>query len=624
MRRGTVFPLGIVFLALTLLAGPGRFDTRDAAPATPFADGETWAGHMVFPASSHLFLINPPASVRESPALTLSADREMRPLALERARIAGGEISFTLTWLETDYRFVGRIEGSRMSGVIQATVPNRMLGVSLGNRIVVRGRWDAVRIDAAPEAGLIDRIRSRAASAPDVRFIEWQDRIEPGKGRVGFQHTYLGDGRYVVQDAATGAPEEGFDGRRYWRMRPDGLSEYVAPPESERLQLMAWLRSGSWMPANAGIDLRFEGLDASDGSAILFMQPRGGTVGARIWVDPANETVLRAEVEDEQGLIELSFGAPHAAGGFYLPESWTLSQNDRQTSSRLSEPLRAEAPAALFDNPGVRPRAAFDERRPAEVEVETGRGQKGHHFVHPEIDGYTAGWFLVDSGASDLVIDNLIADRIGMPVIRELSPGVTLRQGGALRIGRLTLIDPVFIARDLSGLTGPEGRERAGILGFPFFASAVVSVDYPNDRIAIHDPATYRLAGGIWEPMQVEARPSIDARVDESVAGRFVVDTGKSARISFRSGFAARHNLLANRSIELTPTETFYGDTFEYRSRLDAVQFAGYRFRNALFHAKIPGTYNSDGSYDGIIGRGFLENFRVVFDYPHERIAFVR
>jgi hypothetical protein len=183
----------------------------------------------------------------------------------------------------------------------------------------------------------------------------------------------------------------------------------------------------------------------------------------------------------------------------------------------------------------------------------------------------------------------------------------------------------VFVARDLDGLTGPEGRERAGILGFPLFQSVVVEVDYPRDRIALHDPAEYRLPRGeAWTPLTVEVRPSIEAEIEGMGTGRFVVDTGKSARISFRSDFAARHEVLAGRDVSLTPTETYYGDTFEFRTRIEAVRFAGYRFRDAHAHVKIPGTYNSAGSHDGIIGRGFLEPFIVVFDYSGERIALIQ
>ena len=284
------------------------------------------------------------------------------------------------------------------------------------------------------------------------------------------------------------------------------------------------------------------------------------------------------------------------------------------------------------------PAVSFDDSLPAEVETRNVITDGGEQItlVRPLVNGRDLGWFALDSGASNTIIDARHADALGLPAFFRASVTgcdipVTMRRAARFQLGRLIMKGPVLVAIDfehLPDLLEAIDIEIAGIVGYPVFASAVVEIEYARagepDRVSIHRPSDYRLPGGAWRPLRIVGTEALlPARLPGSDSEWFMLDTGKSGSMSFYADYVSRHGLLNGRSAVRRPNVTVCGKTEELEGELEWFELAGRRFDRPLVRFKLPGTFNERGvaAAAGTIGREFLRRFDVVFDYPRQRIA---
>jgi len=251
---------------------------------------------------------------------------------------------------------------------------------------------------------------------------------------------------------------------------------------------------------------------------------------------------------------------------------------------------------------------------------------QGLFLTNVRIGDREVGPFVIDSGASDIFFDSELAKGLMLEVRGEFTDPASKRRTkratlAALAVGPLTLHNTDVLVVDLSALEHALGERLAGVLGYPFFAQAIVEVDYPHGTVACFDPATYRLSRGDWQPLSLQTnRPIMAARVDGDVGGRFILDTGDNGTVLFDASFAGAYGLGDHR-----PTRPFQatGADGPYETRLTTIEWfelAGHRFeRPAVQFA--PATRSAPPGVAGIIGRGLLSRFTVVFNYPELKIA---
>jgi hypothetical protein len=275
----------------------------------------------------------------------------------------------------------------------------------------------------------------------------------------------------------------------------------------------------------------------------------------------------------------------------------------------------------------------FDNTLPAELKVAKGAGADGHFYVRPLIDGQDLGWFHFDTGFGVNQIDTKFADKLGMPVIgtstvrgRDGTPRtVTIRRGKTLQLGRVTIRNPIYYAEDLSNRNAPPGEKRAGLCGYPFFARVVTEFIHGGGRIALYDPATYKLQKGEWKRFTyVMHVPAVRIRFEGNREGLFIVDTGGSGSIIFNSRYTKDHKILDGRQV-VEQTNQGSGGTYKaLAGNLRWLDLAGYRFNEPVAEFGIGGEGFEMEGRSGVIGRGLMGPFVVVFDYRHKRMAFVR
>ncbi|MEA3061545.1 MAG: hypothetical protein QOJ94_1326 [Sphingomonadales bacterium] len=491
---------------------------------------------------------------------------------------------------------------------------------------------------AAPTHATPPSVDAEAAAPTSVRVVVAGVRKATGAAalerlREGF--AIEGDGGPVLLGTHRGEVKLGgeavYDGEVAWRF--DERRHAGVPLNLRQLEKLAWplwIRSGWWLNPASRITLELLPAESSADLIALRLKRPGGIVPATLFVDRRTFLPARLVVPYDRGPMTMLFSDWRPALGgriaFTIESTYRDTQRRQATSVR---PLRAgESAAFALPPPGD---YRFDPAAPALLPIRYGTPFAGrappHVYVTPEVDGKALGPFLLDSGADGMMIDETLADSLGMPVIgRTNSIGAdgnsrpaTFRRGRSFRIGRLTIDNPVYLALDLSKNNAPAGTTRAGVIGYDVFARAAVEFVGAGERVAICDPARYRLPAGA-RPQTLffmDSAPAIRARFGGG-DGLFQVDTGSAATVEFYPG-AAPALLAQAGSRELTSSGA--GGTFTVRTgRLPWLDLGAHRLRDVEAAFRTSGLGRDGGT--GVIGRDLLRPFTTVFDYPHRSIAF--
>jgi hypothetical protein len=283
--------------------------------------------------------------------------------------------------------------------------------------------------------------------------------------------------------------------------------------------------------------------------------------------------------------------------------------------------------------------ARFDKKLPSDVPTRTVTSRHGERvtLVRAAVNGEDLGWFMLVSGSAYCVIDSKFVPRIGnlskqmeteIPYPCKLP--VTVYHAKSLTVGPLTIKNLDLVSFDLSGVSQEIDEEIVGMLGFPVFANSVVKIEYgrngSDDRVSIFAPNSFALTDGQWHPLGTfDFQPALTGRVNRTHTAPFVIDTGYSGGVSFYSVFAANHNILEGRSTSEKPSYTVCGATTELEGTVRVFEIGSNTYDELPVSILQPGSITdvAPGRMGGIVGRGFLVNYDVVFDVHNQRIAFL-
>ena len=252
-------------------------------------------------------------------------------------------------------------------------------------------------------------------------------------------------------------------------------------------------------------------------------------------------------------------------------------------------------------------------------------------FLTPvRIGGRDAGLFLIDTGAAVLIVDADLAHTLSLSIFQTFyDPGLrqTIRFASVsdLAVGPVTLRNGSAMIMSLTHFTSGLRERLSGILGYPFFESTVVEVDYGRRSVACADPARYQLPRGAWQTLILrDKRPGVSVKMDGGVEGVFLLDTGANTALSLSPHFVQKHrqelkvsNLRSRRSVHGD------GEREIWTGEIAWLELNGRRIDRPSvdFEAHSRPASAESGHFDGIVGEGALRDFVVVFNYPAAKIA---
>jgi predicted aspartyl protease len=363
---------------------------------------------------------------------------------------------------------------------------------------------------------------------------------------------------------------------------------------------------------------RFAGWGDFAGARVwrLEIVARGGEPET-LWIDPSTGLPLRLEYLDGDGPSFIDYSDWHDVKGRKVAFRNTLSDGDHRfdtvqqmSSVRVDEPVDASVFAPLAA------RVLASDR----VHVVPLIEREGHVGVNVRIAGRD--WFfLLDTGAQSILVDSAVLKAAGIAGQGAMEVRGAARSGGltTASLPRLevdgaamddVIVSSIDIGRNLGG-----GLKIDGILGYPFFASAVVEMDFAKHVLRFGPP-------GSFAPQGTQVGLDVDRELAEAVLrvnGRleapFIVDTGNSGEMLLYRPFLDAHPGLVAFSTSASWNYGIGGANATYRTSLDTLKLAGYD----LYHRSVDVVLAKDGAFAdrvdaGNVGLGVLRNFVATFD----------
>ena len=255
-------------------------------------------------------------------------------------------------------------------------------------------------------------------------------------------------------------------------------------------------------------------------------------------------------------------------------------------------------------------------------------------YMQASLNGSSPLSVILDTGSSYTVIDASVSKMLGLDFRGEgtaYGPGQGSTQEFAfaghatLMLAGAELNDQTVATLPLEWFSRELGRRVDGFLGSNIFQNYVVEIDYANQLLRFHDPASYSYSGSgehlplefVWDNI-----PSVRAEVltpdGTAIQGVFLVDSGATTAIWLSRAFSDTHPefLSAQETIEV-PNVVAVGGEFSARlGRVPAVKLGNFLVSMPLvqFSQNTSGIFATPG-LAGTIGAETLRRFTVIFDY---------
>ncbi|HEY3811935.1 MAG TPA: PDZ domain-containing protein [Caulobacteraceae bacterium] len=248
-------------------------------------------------------------------------------------------------------------------------------------------------------------------------------------------------------------------------------------------------------------------------------------------------------------------------------------------------------------------------------------------------------WFVLDTGDKYAVIDLPTAQKLGVALGDPIPIGGggdktvmgALVKGTSFTVPEVgNFSQPLFIAAPLGDLAKISGHEFAGVLGYDFISQFIVEINYASQTVTLHDKDTYHYdRGGESFPItfNTSGHPMVHGEVVDddgrTATGDFVLDIGNGAALILNTPFVdAQHYLQSGRrTLPWIEGRAFGGGVDGVVGRVRAFRLGRFEIARPLtvFARTVQGPFGA-ADQQGNIGAAILEKFRVVIDYPHNRI----
>ncbi len=468
--------------------------------------------------------------------------------------------------------------------------------------------YSIVTADDVPDAATL-HARVRTASGPDPDNYRETITWTLADGSLAKQQTFqVGKDRRVTLDVGGIHSERGTFNGDAWHQNDNGLTVINEPdplaskgPAKERGVVRSVM---SPAPLLEIADVNSQGL------------------GDKEYVDPASYHIVRDEWTDRGGTTTTTYTDFRQYGAQTLAAHWTDADVTGSTQYTRVERVPGAATAADVAVPGVRRLLVeFPGTSPVQIPA---KFEAGRIYVHTTINGHPYDMQL-DSGSSVISIVPAAAKQIGLSLVNRRVNANNARPEdesnavvSELKIGSLTMHN-IVVSTDSIKNDDP-GIKFGGLLGFDFFATLGVTVDYEHQRVIVAPAATYQPpADKNTVPVDIRLGsqvPMVTVGLDGVPASRFIVDTGASlGAFAVFDYFMDRHPNVGERSSQPIDLTGVGGDITVRPIFVHSFRLGTYNFQD--FNGLRLGGGSYSAADDGLIGTEFLVLFNIDFDYPH-------
>ena len=447
---------------------------------------------------------------------------------------------------------------------------------------------------------------------------------------------------------------EGVNGATAWRTDPTtGVVRPLADHDLDQALASAWFEGERWAESGEGggsVSVAGHERDSLGTYTVLAVTPPdlaggGRPVAARqLWFDDKTGLLAVMRSKDDQRDVSTRLSDWRLAAGrkrSFVNESGVVSMPANQVKA-VADTLLANI--AVDGLPFSPPQAAAPGGPTPVTWLATPGTAKlpfdyraRHVWLKASVNGGPPEDFLFDTGASVTVIDSGWAATHGLKTSGRMQAagagaagGASFATLGSLRIAStakdgVELKDVKVAVLDVNPSFEPMfWRSLAGVIGYDVISRFVVTVDYDDSLLVLHDPATWTYAG-TEKPLAMIMNgtvPALMGKFDDTDPGLFRLDVGSSSTVDVHAPFAQKTGLL-NRMGKTTRFDGVgFGGSFSSDvGRLRSMSLGPYEWDDPVVtvaHA-TEGAFASE-EFAGNIGNRILERFRVTFDYERRQV----
>ena len=421
-------------------------------------------------------------------------------------------------------------------------------------------------------------------------------------------------------------------GSESWMIDMNGQVRKMSGEESQEMTSSIFLASGNYLkPEYRGSAVRLIGVDEVDGNTYhkVLVQPDGGREST-LFIDAETHLIAFSEFTAQMFTVRAWQEDYREVDGLMVPfrmrESTGMDALDAEIVV-TSHVFNATLDDSLFAPPGQRqPDFHIIGGEPAEVEFDL---RSFHIYIPVVVNGGGPYRFILDSGAGLTVVGSDIAKELNLNRVGELP---ALGAGGvdvgsfvsldSIEIGDAVIADIVAGELDLSELNRFALEPIDGILGYDFFSRFVVQVDYQDSLLTAFmadDPSI----PGYADTLDIELEqnhPMIAAVINDSITGRFRIDTGSMNYLDLYTHIVEQYGLIdeSRSTVHNVRIHGLGGQTIESTlGRINSFMLGEFTVRDLPcgFSTADSGLFAVEG-IDGNIGGGLLAKFTCTFDYP--------
>jgi hypothetical protein len=250
--------------------------------------------------------------------------------------------------------------------------------------------------------------------------------------------------------------------------------------------------------------------------------------------------------------------------------------------------------------------------------------------------------FLLDTGVGTALITNpALLDSLGVvpgSEIRIAGAGSSLEDLKAYMVNNIVVEIPgatapnlnmTFLSEDVFNLSSYLGMPIAGLLGYQFFNSFVVRIDYSNSQLTLYPPETfkYRKADGVSVPFELEGqRPYMYALTtmsgEKPISTRLIIDTGAGHALSLEQNSHSGIKV-PDPALRTQLGTGLSGSIMGYVGRISRFQINKFVFNNMLTsfpdHADVAAKVQV--GRNGNLGNEVLKRFNLIIDYSRSKLT---
>lgn len=249
--------------------------------------------------------------------------------------------------------------------------------------------------------------------------------------------------------------------------------------------------------------------------------------------------------------------------------------------------------------------------------------------------------FLLDTGVDPLIItDTLLSKALNYQKTRpikinglgsnpEIDALFTAETFVRINRASMSFVPTVILENDIFNLDGYLGMKISGLIGFHFFNSFVVKVNYETNRISYSLPNLKQKIKGTKVDIEIlDNKPYINTvlKTDQLVEMpvKLIVDCGAGHSLSLETFNSAKFPL-PNTSIPGNLGIGLAGEISGNVGRISSLKIGNYEMKNVVTNFpdfKDVAAKTNRKDRNGNIGSGILKRFNITYDYANKAIYF--